>query len=388
MGVPELPHDALISQAAKERWARWHADLKLAERKARKNRQHPACWKIRNPTTAEDEAEQERIRREHTKNLRQEFPRMLSSDPPFTLENTPSYYAIEQDSTSSPSDTMAPNSEYCITSSSDARIIMPEPVSSDQLRGPRSIRPVSIGESCRSAFINSTQKIPTVSQFREPHTRNSSMSLITEDGPVADPSGGEMYASQIRKGNSGEKPGIQPSISITRDPAHSLVHHVGENEDLQTLTRPAIRDTPLAQNNAQNVTLTSDQEEDHITDTVGAIAVDGWGNIACAASSGGIGMKYRGRVGPAALVGVGAAVMPTDPNDLDETCVATVTSGTGEHMATTMAATVCAERLYQSVKKQKGGQYVDVTEDEALRSMIENEFMGKLISHITFTWVS
>jgi taspase (threonine aspartase 1) len=88
-------------------------------------------------------------------------------------------------------------------------------------------------------------------------------------------------------------------------------------------------------------------------------------------------MKHRGRVGPAALVGIGAAVVPTDPDDPDDVCVGTVTSGTGEHMATTMAATVCAERLYQSVKKVRGGEYIEVTEDEALKSMIEKEFMGK-----------
>ena len=91
-------------------------------------------------------------------------------------------------------------------------------------------------------------------------------------------------------------------------------------------------------------------------------------------------MKYRGRVGPAALVGVGAAVIPVDPTDAERTCVATVTSGTGEHMATTMAATVCAERLYQSVRKCPGGLYEEVSEDEALKAMIENEFMGALIS--------
>jgi taspase (threonine aspartase 1) len=88
-------------------------------------------------------------------------------------------------------------------------------------------------------------------------------------------------------------------------------------------------------------------------------------------------MKYRGRVGPAALVGVGAAVVPVNPSDPDQCCVATVTSGTGEHMATTMAATVCAERLYHSNRKGKAGVYEDVTEDEALKAMIENEFMGK-----------
>ncbi|TKA80769.1 hypothetical protein B0A49_00506 [Cryomyces minteri] len=115
---------------------------------------------------------------------------------------------------------------------------------------------------------------------------------------------------------------------------------------------------------------------DHITDTVGAIAIDCYGNIACGASSGGIGMKYRGRIGPAALVGVGAAVVPIDADDKDKTCVASVTSGTGEHMATTMAATVCAERLYHGVQKARGGGFESADDDEAIRSMIEKDFMG------------
>ncbi|KAG9533989.1 N-terminal nucleophile aminohydrolase, partial [Aureobasidium melanogenum] len=71
-------------------------------------------------------------------------------------------------------------------------------------------------------------------------------------------------------------------------------------------------------------------EEDLITDTVGAIAIDSYGNIACGASSGGIGMKHRGRIGPAALVGIGSAVIPVDPDDKDRNTVAAVTSGTGE----------------------------------------------------------
>jgi len=90
-------------------------------------------------------------------------------------------------------------------------------------------------------------------------------------------------------------------------------------------------------------------------------------------------MKYRGRVGPAALVGIGAAVVPVDPEDKQKTCVAAVTSGTGEHMATTMAATVCAERLYHGVRKLNGGSFEEVNEDEAIRTMIEKDFMGKII---------
>jgi taspase (threonine aspartase 1) len=116
--------------------------------------------------------------------------------------------------------------------------------------------------------------------------------------------------------------------------------------------------------------------EDHITDTVGAIAIDSYGNIACGASSGGIGMKHRGRVGPAALVGIGSAIVPVDPDDKDGSCAAAVTSGTGEHMATTMASTVIAERLFHGVKRTKDG-YVETDDADAIRTFIEKDFIGE-----------
>lgn len=120
---------------------------------------------------------------------------------------------------------------------------------------------------------------------------------------------------------------------------------------------------------------TAHETEDRIVDTVGAIAIDGWGNIAAGSSSGGIGMKHKGRCGPAALVGVGTAVVPLDENDPDQISVATVVSGTGEHMATTLAAATAAQRVYYCHKKQNG-TFVDCTEDEALQSMITEEFLG------------
>lgn len=116
---------------------------------------------------------------------------------------------------------------------------------------------------------------------------------------------------------------------------------------------------------------------DNITDTVGAIAIDCHGNIAAGSSSGGIGMKHCGRTGPAALVGVGTSVIPIDPDDPEKTCVATVTSGTGEHMATTMAARTCADRLFSCVRKGESGEYEDVPEDEAMETMIQRYFMGR-----------
>lgn len=120
----------------------------------------------------------------------------------------------------------------------------------------------------------------------------------------------------------------------------------------------------------------SKPQQDRIIDTVGAIAVDCYGNIAAGSSSGGIGMKHRGRCGPAALVGIGTAVIPADPEDPDETSVATVTSGTGEHMATTLAAATCADRVYSSVRKARGGELETCTEDQAVYSVIDREFMG------------
>ncbi|KAL2262391.1 hypothetical protein VTK26DRAFT_1479 [Humicola hyalothermophila] len=128
---------------------------------------------------------------------------------------------------------------------------------------------------------------------------------------------------------------------------------------------------------AQHYPAVEDDDIDVITDTVGAIAIDLQGHIAAGSSSGGIGMKHRGRIGPAALVGVGTAVVPQDPADPTATSVAVVTSGTGEHMATTLASARCAERLFQGSRRGPGGR--DVHEDDehaALESFITDDFMG------------
>ncbi|KAJ5629579.1 hypothetical protein N7528_003236 [Penicillium herquei] len=114
--------------------------------------------------------------------------------------------------------------------------------------------------------------------------------------------------------------------------------------------------------------------EDWITDTVGAIAVDRYGNIAAGSSSGGIGMKHRGRIGPAALIGIGTHVAPVDPTDANRTSVAVVASGTGEHITSSFAASTCAQRLYYSQRMGNGGIFEDVTEEEAIAAMVQNEF--------------
>lgn len=128
----------------------------------------------------------------------------------------------------------------------------------------------------------------------------------------------------------------------------------------------------------------SEQDEDTITDTVGAIAIDKYGNIAAGSSSGGIGMKHRGRIGPAALIGIGTHVIPQDPSDVDGTTCAVVTSGTGELIASTLAASTCAQRMYYSQKMGDNGLFTQVMEEEAIRAWMKREFNGPFSSFRCF----
>jgi taspase (threonine aspartase 1) len=158
-------------------------------------------------------------------------------------------------------------------------------------------------------------------------------------------------------------------------------HKTSQAEGADGPTSPVESDSPSPDNSTsrlpQETTPLADQivDEDFITDTVGAIAIDIFGNIAAGSSSGGIGMKHCGRVGPAALVGIGTAVIPLDPMDQEGITVAAVTSGTGEHMATTMASQKCAERLYFSTRRGPGGQNIAATEEESMHSFVQDDFM-------------
>lgn len=389
LGMPILPHDALVSPAAKERWLRWRADLKNAERKARKSGQHPSCYRLRPDVAPEDEIEQNQIRQRHTRNLLQDCPSLLQS--PSSDQSDESLYCSSENTFSTASELVAPSG--LSSSPWTSKECAPNPVTAISSPVHEDPDPASIAVSSRSAFINSTQKVPTIGQFRT--SRAATSAHLTEDDEMEDASRfskhspaahdawgdgsgeGRDAVASLNAGNAKEL--ATTSFSATKD---DLLDHVSA-ENLSTLTSHTrdnvqcrISTDSDPETPTHDASSTNADRPDQITDTVGAIAIDSWGHIACGASSGGIGMKYRGRVGPAALVGVGAAVVPLDPNDSEKTSVATVTSGTGEHMATTMAATTCAERLYHSVSKQNGGEYVEVTEDEALRSMIEHEFMG------------
>ncbi|KAK9304342.1 hypothetical protein QLX08_004316 [Tetragonisca angustula] len=74
-------------------------------------------------------------------------------------------------------------------------------------------------------------------------------------------------------------------------------------------------------------------------DTVGAVCVDKEGNIAGACSSGGIILKYPGRVGQAGMWGCGTWAYK------DKYSVGTSTSGCGEHLIRTLLARTIAEAI-------------------------------------------
>lgn len=389
LGVPILPHEMMISEAAKERWLRWRSDLKNAERKARKSGQHPSSYRLRPDIAPEAEIMHSQIRQRHTNTLLQ-GANSVSQLPSSEQMEEPLCNSIEGAFSNVTSEPSASSGIDITAWENYERVPTPETIYSTPMID--HIGLPSVAESSRSAFIKSTQKVPTISQLEGARTKaaegnslegQSSMSTIEPITQMTLADNLDEMSCSAASVDIFKMPHQRESSTDTvKDdlfnisPNQSLPTPVRNSTDILGVAGPSSSECTRSRQSVVEARSLEQDRPDHITDTVGAIAIDSWGRIACGASSGGIGMKYRGRVGPAALVGVGAAVVPLDPDDSEQVSVATVTSGTGEHMATTMAAMTCAERLYQSVKKERGGEYAEVTEDEALKSMIENEFMG------------
>ncbi|PIG81116.1 asparginase [Aspergillus arachidicola] len=221
----------------------------------------------------------------------------------------------------------------------------------------------------RPVSVNPTHLLSTPSSIRPASSLSSSLgdTRLRDSGSSSPFGSNDTLMPPPRARDTGYMDGTmsqtRKSSSVPGITSFEASHVFGRNTDVETTPPSVATDIHYA-------------KMDQISDTVGAIAVDSHGNIAAGSSSGGIGMKHSGRIGPAALVGIGTAVIPVDPNDPDQTCVATVTSGTGEHIATSMAASTCASRVYYNQRKCEDGSFEEVTEDEALRGMIASEFMG------------
>lgn len=108
------------------------------------------------------------------------------------------------------------------------------------------------------------------------------------------------------------------------------------------------------------------------------------GRVAAGSSSGGLGLKKSGRVGPAALNGAGQAVIPSRRGDLLRKAAAVVASGSGEDIMKTQASMVAARHLYDAtfrdargVRREVGGGGEEG--GPILQDVVVNEFLRTFI---------
>jgi taspase (threonine aspartase 1) len=292
-GLSILPHDFLVSEAAKERWNRWRQDLQAADQKR-------SCIAPVDPAAYWDQSSLQAPIRPYSPPISPDHSNSINGKPLGLAQvSTPTRPLIVSDA-----DLPASYLDRSISFSG----------------GPRS-------SSKRSEWDEDTDTATDNSQ-----------------------------AWQNTK---------RPRIDGSDDERQS---HLNKNEERASTS------TCMPRRLSKVV-------EDHITDTVGAIAIDCFGHIAAGSSSGGIGMKHKGRCGPAALVGIGTAVIPLKEEDPSCTSVATVTSGTGEHMATTMAASTAAERIYFNLRKKPHAgpdenPFEECDENQAMAATIKEDFMN------------
>lgn len=110
----------------------------------------------------------------------------------------------------------------------------------------------------------------------------------------------------------------------------------------QDLSESVISSGPSSQNTMETIDQMMDIEldvketEEVALDTVGAIAVDCDGNFASAISSGGLMLKYKGRVGHAAVAGAGCWAQGS---------IAVTTTGVGEYLIQNLFAKKVHDRL-------------------------------------------
>lgn len=369
-GMLLLPPDFLVSQTAKDRWTRWKQDLLNAERR---DRQQARAGRLSTQRDSEITAKQlldpppnyeEHVRREvHREHERAAQASVWNEGQPVSPPSSAGQRA--QSGLPSPSRTSSVDSRFTpITPMTPSADVGPSgsaltaenlaQIAAVQSRGGMSTLPRRRATDAQDAARDSMESIEE--EGSESYI-DTCYELVKDDGQLVMTRWKQLrYTANVWQ--DGE---IDPNKDATSSSG--------------TLQLPSSSEaSPLLSHEK----LDKDDEDD-VTDTVGAIAIDNEGNIACGASSGGIGMKFAGRIGPAALVGIGAAVVPTDAEDMKRTCTAAVVSGTGEHMATTLAANVCAERLYHNQKKRRGGGFEHCEDDHAIRSMIENDFMGMLL---------
>ncbi|KAM5345767.1 hypothetical protein ACJ41O_011628 [Fusarium nematophilum] len=367
-GLNTYPNDYLVSKNARDRFLRWQEDLKRAESKAKELRTSPDASEV-NPSclpcqyeTASTPKPQQSFSRDHRAAIMAGTWNEGQTDSP--CAGTPNQEPAASAET-------APATSYFRTIGASAPT-----VSRSSVRATSERLTPSYAGAVRSAqgVSPSPPRSSPLSRIPGPSNQGS----IKNEKPGMD--------SAETPDSHQKHHDYAPSRDGSTSPAHSNAFGTkGCETGHQRSPSPRGVKRPLSPDErardhsraAKNHFRSRSGNGDFVTDTIGAIAIDERGHIAAGSSSGGIGMKHRGRLGPAALVGVGTAVVPCDERDEDEISVAAVTSGTGEHMATTMASQRCAERIYQGTRRGLGGVDIkDDDEDAIIESFVADDFMN------------
>ncbi|KAI9834131.1 MAG: hypothetical protein M1826_005242 [Phylliscum demangeonii] len=371
-GIPVLPHDALVSPSSRERWVKWCQDLREASRPPPANILH-----IESIETGLDPEEiiRRRMRSQHARTMEGLglYPTHLFWKPQIAPYPAPALALSTADTPmmpGTPRDEADPYSTVALAAALQGGAHLTAP------------------EKDRSATAQ--PRLSDRSSPDDPAAASSPAPVRPTNAPLSN--GG--YGLRVEVNGHDGLGAAHRDTPVNADPqtsstkSESATTAADTVAETATATAPSVAADALPAKEAdvqgsgpaktssdQAKSAAVDPEVDRIIDTVGAIAIDSHGRIAAGSSSGGIGMKHRGRVGPAALVGVGTAVFPQDPHDAEKVSVATVTSGTGEHIATTMAAATCADRLYHSVRSHGKGMREPASDDVIMHSVIEKDFM-------------
>jgi len=391
-GMPILPQDALISPGARERWLRWRADMKQVERRRSgatddMSMFEPVPISIPDAYALRKAILEENARLAHTQAVESGvWNEAQPMSPPPSDTHVPGITALR---TSGPASTASDTNSEVPDYEEDENGVYTDPFGPPEGKLPGFPTPPyqqsATANDGHSTLLNSPDREVEMSDLDDFQDRSDDyLEFHRTRSHWHDGSSG---SDGTRSTSTLVLPSLTPSPPDSASPFAGAVEQeafripLPSTPNAESVESPTPHHgTPLGhvQSNPPLPTRPKSKDDDLITDTVGVIAVDRFGNIACGASSGGIGMKHRGRVGPAALNSVGAAVIPVDPEDKDRKCVAVVASGTGEHMGTTMTGRLFGERLYSGLKKGKGGRFEEAANnDDLIKETIEREFMGK-----------